>query len=322
MDIPAMLQAANAPRRSSTAQPSAADFNSQIQDEQDGTQRMTSTRSPNLRRPLSKLLTQIPDAAEEHVETEAAQLPRPAFHPLFTVVEDAMTGSQHHPHVRYVFSDDGDTKSTEKGDDEEQEEETADAQHDQDDAEPDAKSTGRNNATYLTEAILSVLDPQGRAARAQSGEDDLSDSAEEPSLQGAEQNGNEKSSENERYLIVDLAPDGSSVSSIKGLCPDWQVTKADLRDAPTFGAVLEGSRTSRGDRKESEEGEQKSRMLRIEGVGLRDDVAEAETEDEMVRRAQEKCGGDVLKGLEALVEECRSDMEMYGPFGSLEEGAR
>lgn len=30
----------------------------------------------------------------------------PNFKPLFTVIEDATTGEQHHPHVHYVFSDD------------------------------------------------------------------------------------------------------------------------------------------------------------------------------------------------------------------------
>ncbi|KAL0264604.1 hypothetical protein SLS55_000554 [Diplodia seriata] len=145
-------------------------------------------------------------------------LPPANFSPFFTLVEDAGTGEHHHPAVHYVFSDDdpdlhtavfmralGDTTTT----------------------APPSPTTTRHHPHHH---IVDHLEPheaggggvggQGGAAAAGGGGHILP-----PPTPGVR----------ERYVVVDLTPDGQAVAGATSLSRSWQVVGTSIGPAPSFG---------------------------------------------------------------------------------------
>ncbi|KAL1647797.1 hypothetical protein SLS58_002598 [Diplodia intermedia] len=146
-------------------------------------------------------------------------LPPANFSPFFTLVEDAGTGEHHHPAVHYVFSDDdpdlhtavfmralGDTTTT----------------------APPSPTTTRHHPHHH---IVDHLEPheagggggggQGGAAAAAGGGGHIIP----PPTPGVK----------ERYVVVDLTPDGQAVAGATSLSRSWQVVGTSIGPAPSFG---------------------------------------------------------------------------------------
>ncbi|MCJ1353411.1 MAG: hypothetical protein MMC33_003397 [Icmadophila ericetorum] len=96
----------------------------------------------------------------------------------------------------------------------------------------------------------------------------------------------------ERYIILDLAADGTEVVSAQSMTPDWQVLCTEITPAPT----LDGSTGDRGSGTEDGKGKEKGKgmMLRVVGTEARKPVEVAEAE---------------RLGLEGLVDEYAKRME-------------
>ncbi|KAF2085128.1 hypothetical protein K490DRAFT_16498, partial [Saccharata proteae CBS 121410] len=99
----------------------------------------------------------------------------------------------------------------------------------------------------------------------------------------------------ERYIIVDLSPDGQGVAEAQSLSREWQVTRTQVGPAPTFaedaGAEQNGSL-----------------MLRIEGMGIA--KGRPGEEERMIEEARRNAGGDLVKGMEDVLKRFDSGMEV------------
>lgn len=149
---------------------------------------------------------------------------RPPFTPFFTLITDPNNSSIHHPaNIHYIFSDD--------------------------------------DPEILTTACLSALSPPSPHASTQSPQatstSSSSSSNRRPSKTTAQtpSNPKEKSSREQRTVILSLSETGDSIVSAHSLTPTWQILSTEITNAPTWDAAdADGTRHAGG------------LMLRIEGT--------------------------------------------------------
>jgi hypothetical protein len=192
----------------------------------------------------------------EQEESELRELDGSSFQPFFTLIEDTLTRTHHHPTVHYIFADD-DTDIV---------------------SEAACRSLAQDDplmttATRLAGAVASLRQQELEA------ESDQEPSRLPPATPGVR----------EHYLLLDVQPIGSEntttsyeVTRAHSLSAEWQVTSTAVSNAPTIDAVDDGGEGADG------------LMLRIEGRGVvtsdDDDDGKAkvskekETLEEMIRR--------------------------------------
>jgi hypothetical protein len=119
--------------------------------------------------------------------------------------------------------------------------------------------------------------------------------------------------EEERYILVSMRPDGTNVAGARSLAPNWAVTNAEVRPAPTFdGGDGEGS---------------DALMLMIEGLGsgASSSVPPARTAKErrvnaeaVFEEARRKGGGNVITGMEELAQGMIGGIRILDKVASLD----
>ena len=97
----------------------------------------------------------------------------------------------------------------------------------------------------------------------------------------------------DRTLLVDLAPDGHSVTAARSLSRDWAVTSAAVQEAPTIG---HGAEKAAG-----------GWMLRLEGAGA--PATTASTGSDMLGGVGTR-QGDALHRAEDLADRWRRELEL------------
>ncbi|OBT86296.1 hypothetical protein VE02_05596 [Pseudogymnoascus sp. 03VT05] len=150
--------------------------------------------SPRL--PYASLLqpSQLPPEPEQ----DRIMAPRPAFTPFFTLVDDATSGSTHHPvNVRYIFSDDDQDLTDE----------------------------------YLA-AISSAPSPHSSSHITHSSESSSFTSSSRH--QQRIPSGGEPREPEHRTLLLDLDASGTAVTAFHSLSPSWQLLSASITKAPTW----------------------------------------------------------------------------------------
>ncbi|ORY17400.1 hypothetical protein BCR34DRAFT_468230, partial [Clohesyomyces aquaticus] len=199
-------------------------------------------------------------------------LPPPNFSPFFALVEDATTNEHYHPYVHYVFADDDPVIVTAAA----------------------MRSLGLDDTKYLPQHT-----PEGEEAHPE-GEDNDGEGVVEsplpPPIPGAK----------ERYLIVDVGADGHTILDAQSMSAEWQITKADVRQAPSF----------------DEESAEQGYMLRIEGVevprkakGKGKGKGKGEHGETRLKEARDKANGDVFGALDKLVGGVDKGLEVAGKIG-------
>jgi hypothetical protein len=236
-----------------------------------GTQKPSSGRgllpSPHFKEPA---LARSRAVELERGESELRELDGSSFQPFFTLIEDTLTHTHHHPTVHYIFADD-DTDIV---------------------SEAACRSLAQDDpvmttATRLAGAVASLQQQELEV------ESDQEPSRLPPSTPGVR----------EHYLLLDVQPIGSEntttsyeVTRAHSLSAEWQVTSTAVSNAPTIDAVDNGGEGADG------------LMLRIEGRGViaSDDdddgkskvSKEKETLDEMVHRFKTDLA-DIKRAIEA-----------------------
>ncbi len=109
----------------------------------------------------------------------------------------------------------------------------------------------------------------------------------------------------ERYLLVDLGPDGHTIKSAHSLSADWQTTSTDITNAPTWDGEDSAAATDGG------------LMLKIAGTktfnyesdnrDLRDNRSNAPLALEEARRSQ---GGALIPGMTHIVDQLTARMQV------------
>lgn len=153
-----------------------------------------------------------------------------------------------------------------------------------------------------------------------------------PSQSNGDGNGTRQDGQNERYILIDLDSTGTKILNAQSLTPEWAITKAEVREAPTWGGGdgkgnearrHRGHGGSRGngaeDRDEvgesgDEEEDRKDMMLLFEGMERAENMGEG---DDDVDGGEERkggvdvsrCAGGEGKEVEDLVEEFGRGME-------------
>jgi hypothetical protein len=111
----------------------------------------------------------------------------------------------------------------------------------------------------------------------------------------------------ERYIIVDLSPTGTQIQQAKSLSPEWAITGAQVRGAPTFEtAEDDGARGGGGE----------GLMLILEGMGMQgtssastlrnpepgetDEAARGKKSRDLLEEARKRGGGSLVQGMEEL----------------------
>ncbi|ELR03532.1 hypothetical protein VC83_03408 [Pseudogymnoascus destructans] len=139
-----------------------------------------------------------PSQQAQEPQQESIMAPRPAFTPFFTLVDDATSGSTHHPvNVRYIFSDDDQDLTDE----------------------------------YLA-AISSAPSPHSSSHIAHS-----SESSSFTSFSRQQQripSGGEPREPEHITLLLDLDASGTAVTAFHSLSPSWQLLSASITKAPTW----------------------------------------------------------------------------------------
>ncbi|OBT40353.1 hypothetical protein VE00_09201 [Pseudogymnoascus sp. WSF 3629] len=140
-----------------------------------------------------------PSQLAQEPQQESIMAPRPAFTPFFTLVDDATSGSTHHPvNVRYIFSDDDQDLTDE----------------------------------YLA-AISSAPSPHSSSHIAHSSESSSFTSSSRHQQQRIP-SGAEPREPEHRTLLLDLDASGTAVTSFHSLSPSWQLLSASITKAPTW----------------------------------------------------------------------------------------
>ncbi|KAF1817081.1 hypothetical protein P152DRAFT_453687 [Eremomyces bilateralis CBS 781.70] len=207
---------------------------------------------------------EVEDATAPHDYIEPSDdqlLPPPNFNPFFSLIEDESSGEYHHPSVHYIFADDD---------------------HDVLVAAA-MRSLGTEPPPYPpsdTEA-----DSKGKA-RVRS---------RVPALPRP------RPGVKERYVLVDVGPDGQTIDEVQSLSPDWAVTATSITNAPTF------------EEEESSLGQGTALMLRIQGTGLGESTVEAGTRDPTETiwdEAKSRCNGDMMASMSDIVERMKKSMSV------------
>jgi len=110
----------------------------------------------------------------------------------------------------------------------------------------------------------------------------------------------------ERYLVVDLASDGTAVTTAQSLAPRWAVTNAKVSAAPMFGGADNGQDGG-------------SMMLMVEGVSNGRETSprggngsKALRAHGMLNEARQKCGGSITAAMGDILASAKSDLTVLG----------
>ncbi|KAK7188607.1 hypothetical protein DPSP01_005568 [Paraphaeosphaeria sporulosa] len=196
--------------------------------------------------------------------SEQTLLPPPNFKPFFTVVDDTTTGEHYHPFVHYVFADDDPVIVTAAA----------------------MRSLGLDDTQYL---------PRPEGGDKLQDQELVDDEENEPPVESplppplpATQ---------ERFIIIDVAADGQTIVDAQSMSPDWQITNASTRIAPSF----------------DESSPDSGHMLQIEGVELpRKNKAKAKAQpgETKLGEARDRSQGDIFGALESLVIGVEGNLEV------------
>ncbi|KAF2691564.1 hypothetical protein K458DRAFT_437995 [Lentithecium fluviatile CBS 122367] len=209
-----------------------------------------------------------PEPSSEHT-----LLPPPNFSPFFTIVEDTTTGDHHHPFVHYVFTDDDPVIVTAAA----------------------MRSLGLDDTKYLQ-----LPDAEGKEHIHDDEEEDdhepIVESPLPPPIVGSK----------ERFMIIDVAADGRTIAGAQSMSPDWQITNANVRTAPSFdeGAPDRGF------------------MLKIEGLEVprkNKGKAKGQAGETKLKEAQERSKGDIFGALDGLVRAIEGSLEFAGKVSGQKE---
>ncbi|CAI6337790.1 unnamed protein product [Periconia digitata] len=189
-----------------------------------------------------------PEPGSEHT-----LLPPPNFNPFFAIIEDFTTGEHHHPFVHYVFADDDPAIITAAA----------------------MRSMGLDDTKFLP----SSEGAEGDNHEGEEGEEHepvVESPLPPPLIRGKE-----------HYLLIDVGSDGHSIVNAQSMSSDWQITKANVRTAPSF------------DQSESNQGY----MLQIEGQEIprkNKGKAKGQPGERKLNEAREKSTGDPFEALDSL----------------------
>lgn len=193
--------------------------------------------------------------------SEHTLLPPPNFRPFFTVVDDPSTGEHYHPFVHYVFADDDPVIVTAAA----------------------MRSLGLDDTKYL---------PQPEQDQREHDEPDQELPVESPLPPPLP-------ATNERFIIIDVAADGQTIVDAQSMSPDWQITNASTRIAPSF----------------DESSPDSGYMLQIEGVEVpRQNKGKGKSQlgESKLREARERSQGDIFGALDSLVASVDGNLEVAG----------
>jgi hypothetical protein len=119
--------------------------------------------------------------------------------------------------------------------------------------------------------------------------------------------------EEERYILVSLGPNGTNITSVKSLAPNWAITNAEIRPTPTFdGGEDQGS---------------DGLMLMVEGLVASDTSAIQEGKTLQERQAlakdtfvniRRKGGGNIITAMENLAQGMIGGIQTLDKVMSLE----
>ncbi|KAF2454302.1 hypothetical protein BDY21DRAFT_353592 [Lineolata rhizophorae] len=191
-------------------------------------------------------------------------LPPPNFAPFFSLIDDIASGEHYHPAVHYVFADD----------------------------DPD----------LVTAASLQALGVDSSSRPPGAGEDEHA-IAEGVAESQASLLPPPRPGVRERFLIVDLAADGQTVTEAKSLNADWQVTETVIGAAPTWD-------------EDTVENGGAGLMLRIEGTSVAD--GETTTSSKMLTGARSAADGDLIAGMDGIVRRFEQGMQVLRKVTSYE----
>ena len=189
--------------------------------------------------------------------SEHTLLPPSNFRPFFTVVDDTSTGEHYHPFVHYVFSDDDPVIVTAAA----------------------MRSLGLDDTRYLPQP------EQDRAEQDEEGQELPVQSPLPPPLPAMK----------ERFIIIDVAADGQTIVNAQSMSPDWQVTNASTRIAPSF----------------DESSPDSGYMLQIEGIEVpRKGKGKNQPGESKLKDARERSQDDLFGALDGLIASVESNLEV------------
>lgn len=187
--------------------------------------------------------------------SEQALLPPPNFRPFFTVVDDTTTGEHYHPFIHYVFADDDPVIVTAAA----------------------MRSLGLDDTRYL---------PRPEGGDKQHDQEVVDDEEHEPPVESPLPP--PLPATKERFIIIDVAADGQTIVDAQSMSPDWQITNASTRIAPSF----------------DESSPDSGHMLQIEGVEVprkNKGKAKGQPGETKLGEARDRSQGDIFGALESLV---------------------
>jgi hypothetical protein len=200
--------------------------------------------------------------------SEQTLLPPPNFKPFFTLIEDTTSGEHYHPYVHYVFADDDPVIITAAS----------------------MRGLGLDDTRYLPQEAVEGEDRRSDHEEIEGDEHDLPvESPLPPPIPGVQ----------EHYLIVDLGADGRTITDAQSLSSEWQITKTDVRTAPSF----------------DESSPDQGHMLRIQGVEIprkSKGKGKGQAGQDKLSDAREQSQGDIFGALEHLVHGIEEGLEVAG----------
>jgi hypothetical protein len=196
--------------------------------------------------------------------SEQTLLPPPNFRPFFTVVDDTTTGEHYHPFVHYVFADDDPVIVTAAA----------------------MRSLGLDDTKYL---------PRPEGGEKEQDQEEVDDEVQEltvdsplpPPLPAMK----------ERFIIIDVAGDGQTIVDAQSMSPDWQITNASTRIAPSF----------------DESSPDSGSMLQLEGVEVpkkNKGKAKGQPGESKLVEARDRSQGDIFGALNSLVDGVEGNLEV------------
>ncbi|KAF2440220.1 hypothetical protein P171DRAFT_97035 [Karstenula rhodostoma CBS 690.94] len=204
---------------------------------------------------------------------EQTLLPPPNFRPFFTVVDDTTTGEHYHPSVHYVFADDDPVIVTAAA----------------------MRSLGLDDTQYL---------PRPEGGHKQQYHETVDEEEEEPPVESPLPP--PLPATKERFIIVDVAADGQTVIDAQSMSPDWQITNASVRIAPSF----------------DESSPDLGHMLQIEGVEVprkNKGKAKGQPGESKLGEARDRSHGDIFGALESLVGGVEGNLEVARSISRTQE---
>ncbi|KAJ4357378.1 uncharacterized protein N0V89_001953 [Didymosphaeria variabile] len=198
--------------------------------------------------------------------SEQTLLPPPNFRPFFTVVDDTSTGEHYHPFVHYVFADDDPVIVTAAA----------------------MRSLGLDDTEYL---------PQSDRQHKEHGHDqsEMDDDDQEPPVESPLPP--PLPATKERFVIIDVAADGQTIVDAQSMSPEWQITNASTRIAPSF----------------DESSPDSGSMLRIEGIEVpkqRKGKGKGQPGESKLIEARDRSQGDIFGALDSLIAGVEGSLEI------------